>query len=217
MRSHNRQSLPARPSTFGPSQFQRTFTQEDRYDLPPPAIAVQLQAAQRGHSLSTTMLHLAEGGLIQPMMNDHVPLPLGPYDHYEQKKLDALDRGSLHENFSIPRSISMKLYKIGNSSAAYNCHDWSVGYTTAQEAVSGRSIDDFDRFYRKYGLVRTEGEAEAYVAIYGKAPDNLDHAAVRLDGFWTSKLGPGCVLVHEHLSFLEGDDKYGKVQYFYKR
>lgn len=138
--------------------------------------------------------------------------------------ISVMDASYIWSNFQKFQHLSQKvllenLEKIDDMSDGYNCHAWSVGLKYYVQP-SGKTEQDFDVFYSQYGFQRTENVDLADIAVYGNSLTELDHAAVRLMVYgrkmWTSKLGGGCILIHNQLSSLEGEGAYGKVLLYYK-
>jgi hypothetical protein len=105
---------------------------------------------------------------------------------------------------------------IGSSTNNYNCHAWSLGFSNNTNSPQGQTVDDFDTFYSPYGFARVNDISQARIAVYGPKRTKLDHVAVKYLGKWTSKLGGGPLVVHKNgLEDLEGETKYGSVQFYY--
>lgn len=125
---------------------------------------------------------------------------------------------------------------------AYNCIAWAYGYddrwmwpkTGEDERLDGicywptdeiqeASIDNFIKAFRLKGYECCDNgdfeEKYQKIALYAK-PDSWNkctHASrQKRNGFWTSKLGPGCDIQHGTPYSIE-NDVYGKVRCFMKR
>ncbi len=94
----------------------------------------------------------------------------------------------------------------------YNCIAWSVGVTD-RWIWPGPSIQDFDRLYQSFGLVRS---GNGPVAGWGTSSSQMTHGNVSGPGHgprWESKCGKGLRIQHG-LTELEGAS-YGRVLAFY--
>jgi hypothetical protein len=102
----------------------------------------------------------------------------------------------------------------GDVSTVYNCISWTVGLTD-RWLWPGRSIADFDTFYRGYGFVRA---GDGPIAAWGHSTANMTHGSISGPGHgprWESKCG-GDLRIQQGLNELAGSS-YGRVVAFYRR
>ena len=102
----------------------------------------------------------------------------------------------------------------GEISRVYNCISWTVGVTN-QWLWPGVNLNDFDAFYRRFGLVRARN---GNVAAWGHATNNMTHGCISGPGHgprWESKCG-GDLRIQHGLNELVGNS-YGRVIAFYTR
>jgi hypothetical protein len=101
-----------------------------------------------------------------------------------------------------------------NSTTAYNCIAWTVGYTN-RWLWPGSSLAHFDTFYRGFGLVRS---GNGPIAAWGHSTSGMTHASVSGPGHgprWESKCG-GDLRIQDGLNELAGG-LYGRVLAFYTK
>lgn len=99
-------------------------------------------------------------------------------------------------------------------SSVYNCISWTVGVTN-RWLWPGRTLANFDTFYRGFGLVRA---GDGPVAAWGHSTTHMTHGSISGPGHgprWESKCGPDLRIQHG-LGELVGST-YGRVVAFYRR
>jgi hypothetical protein len=100
----------------------------------------------------------------------------------------------------------------GEATPAYNCIAWTVGVTN-NWLWPGSHISDFDKFYKKYGLVRS---AAGPVAAWGLVETDMTHGSISGAGHgprWESKCGADLRIQHGRTE-LEGT-LYGHIITYY--